>query len=180
MFLLARYDDSMLHMLNMRFRSTRPRQECANPWCASRRTIQKSPLFSSFIRKSWNDVWRGTMGRLPSGELTLLNNEPSRRSIVTTEPASSLSLDACPRKVVRERMESGSNAVMSCPTTERNRSRVFRCVTYPSSTSLYNSSNGSCPSRSGVSFKRWLMHSFLLNPKHSGGSRTNLQATAAH
>src|SRR6266571_3710822 len=177
---LARYDDSSLHMLNLRSRSTRPRQEYANPRWASRRTIQKSPLFSLFVRKSRNDVWRGMMGRVLSGKLTLLNNEPRRRSIVTTESASSLSLEAYPRKVVRERIESGSNAVMSCPTTERNRSRVFRCVTYPSSTSLYNSSNGSCPSRSGVSFKRWLMHSFLLNPKHSGGSRTNLQATAAH
>src|SRR6266702_2059483 len=91
-----------------------------------------------------------------------------------------VSLDACPRKVVRERMERGSNAVMSCPTTERNRSRVSRCVKYPSRTSLYKSSNGSCLSRSVVSFKRWFMHFFLLNPKHSGGSRMNLPATAAH
>src|SRR6266702_934428 len=180
MSLLARYDDSILHMLNLRSRSTRPRQEYANPRWASRRTIEKSPLFSLFVRKSRIDVWRGTMGRVSSGELTLLNNEPRRRSIVTTESASSLSLEACPRKVVRERMERGSNAVMSCPTTERNRSRAFRCVIYPSRTSLYNSSNGSCSSLSVVSFKRWFMHSFLLNPKHPGGSRMNLPATAAH
>src|SRR6266568_35597 len=65
-----------------------------------------------------------------------------------------VSLKACPRKVVRERMERGSNAVRSCPTTERNRSRVSGRVKYPPRTSLYNPSNGSCLLRPVESFKR--------------------------
>src|SRR6266702_252331 len=121
---------------------------------------QNSPLLSLVVRKSRNDVWSGMIGRFSSEELTLLNNEPRRRSNITTASPSSSS--ACCRRVVRERILRGSIEVISCPTTDRNRGRVSWSVKYPSSTSLYNPSNGSCPSRFVLAFNRWLIHFFLL------------------
>src|SRR6266704_1676392 len=103
------------------------------------------------------------MGRLSSDELTLLNNEPRRRSNIMTASRSSPSLwGACCRKVVKERIVRGSMEVMSCPKTERNRGGVSWSVKYPSRTSLYNASNGSCPLRFVLGSKRWFIHFFLL------------------
>src|SRR6266571_2120298 len=102
------------------------------------------------------------MGRHLSDELTLLNNEPRRRSNITTASSSSSLSSANRRRVVRERLLRGSIEVISCPTTDRNRGRVSWSVKYPSSTSLYNPSNGSCPSRFVLDFSRWFIHFFLL------------------
>src|SRR6266702_4434959 len=115
------------------------------------------------MRKSRNDVWRGTMGRFLSDELTLSNNEPRRRSNITTASRSSpSSWEVCCRRVVRERIVRGSTEVVSCPKTEQNRSRVSWSVKYPSRTSLYNASNGSCPLRFVLGSNRWFIHFSLL------------------
>src|SRR6266566_8781125 len=84
------------------------------------------------------------MGRFLSDELTLLNNEPRRWSNPVTAASLRFLQEACCRRVMSERIVRGSIEVISCPTTERKRSRAPWSLKYPSRTSLYSSSNRSC------------------------------------
>jgi hypothetical protein len=63
------------------------------------------------------------MGRFLLDKLTLLNNEPRRLSVSLTMGSLSSSKGACCRRVMSEWIVRGSIEVISCPTTERKRSR---------------------------------------------------------